>query len=106
MKYYSETLKKLFDSEEELTREQKRQADLAAAKEKANELKRQARAKKAKEVDEAFKVAKDARANALKVLEEFNKEYGPFHTSYSFNEEEEEPAAAFDFLTSLFKFLD
>lgn len=104
MKYYSTELKKLFDSEEELLKAEKTQADLAKAKEKAEMLKKKERTEKAKEVEEAFRLAKEAQSKAYKTLEEFNKAYGPYHKSY-FIDGEDTDDVPFDFFNSLLRFL-
>lgn len=68
MKYYSEKLKKLFDKENEL---QKAEQDFD--KKEAVELKkREERATRAKEVDEAY-------SHYLKLLKDFIKDYGSYH---------------------------
>lgn len=81
MKFYSEQLNKLFDT----------QADLEAAEEKVNAAKRAEEEKKAKlkanrearakEVEEAFKVAGEATQKAYALLKDFIKDYGSFHTT-------------------------
>ena len=70
MKYYSEITKKLYDTKEELT-----QAEVEVVKAKAN------RANRAKEVEEALKVANDATKKANELLSAFVKDYGSFKTT-------------------------
>lgn len=75
MKFYSEATKKLYDSEEDLKKAESKLVEL----QKKEEEKKQARATRAKEVEEAFKSASDAYSNAYKLLKEFTQDYGSFH---------------------------
>lgn len=68
MKYYSETLKKLFDTTEDLKNAEAKHAESIAAAEK----KRAERSARAKEVEDAYKAYK-------KLLDAFVKDYGSFH---------------------------
>ena len=70
MKYYSEILKKLYDSKDELLK-----AEVEATKAKSD------RAQKAKEVTELIKKASEATKAANKALNDFVKEYGSFKTT-------------------------
>ena len=70
MKYYSEILKKLYDSKDELLK-----AEIEATKAKTD------RAQKAKEVTELIKKANEATKAANKALNDFVKEYGSFKTT-------------------------
>lgn len=70
MKYYSEILKKLYDSKDELVK-----AEVEATKAKSD------RAEKAKEVTELLKAANEATKKANKALADFVKEYGSFKTT-------------------------
>lgn len=83
MKFYSEVTKKLYDSEKELTDAEQRIKDIEAAKVKADELKKTQRTKRAKEVEIALKEATEANKKANKLLREFTKDYGYYHTSYT-----------------------
>ena len=87
MKYYSEILKKLYDSKDELVK-----AEVAATKAKS------ARADKAKEVTEAIKTANEATKKANKMLADFVKEYGSFKTTLT----DEDVDARDGFWTKLF----
>lgn len=83
MKYYSESLDKFFDKQEdcekaEVELEEKRKAE--AQKQLALKTEREARSK---EVVEAFKKAREAEAEAQKLLKDFVKDYGSFHMSYN-----------------------
>jgi len=83
LKYYSDVTRKFYDTEKDLWADEakvKKAETEKIAKEKAA---KEARSKKAKEVEEALKNANEAQAKAIKLLREFTKEYGYFHTSYS-----------------------
>lgn len=90
MKYYSEKLSKLFDTEKELKEAEKIHSEKEEAAKKA-EAQRQEEAKKiaeerkiaAKEVEDAYKAADEARKAADKKLQEFLDKYKVFHCSYS-----------------------
>ena len=108
MKYYSETLKKLYNTEEDLVKAEalhKQAEEEKAAKEKAA---KEARATRAKEVEAALKDAEAAKAKANKLLNKFVEDYGYFHTSYSL---EDVPATdtfdkfTNDFVKQVFSFL-
>ena len=83
MKYYSETLKQLFDSEKALIEAETKVKVEEAKKLEAEKAKKAERATRAKEVDEALKVANEAHTKAISLLKAFIKDYGYFHTSYS-----------------------
>ena len=72
MKYYSETLKKLYDTEKDLV-----QAEGEAKKAELEKLRKEreakeARATRAKEVEEAIKAADAARVKANQLLSDFS----------------------------------
>jgi len=70
LKYYSEKLSKLFDSEKELT-----EAETAEVN------KKKARETRAKEVEDALAAAHEASDHAHKLLTAFCKDYGSYHTT-------------------------
>lgn len=70
MKYYSEILKKLYDTKEALV-----EAEAEQTKAKAD------RAERAKEVTEALKAATEAQKKANQLMREFVKDYGSFKTT-------------------------
>lgn len=72
MKYYSEKLNKVFETVDAL---EKAEAELEA-KNAEKKKKAEARAIRAKEVEDAYK-------NYRTLLDAFCKDYGSFHTSYS-----------------------
>lgn len=86
MKFYSENLHKLFDSEKEL-----KDAEFKAKKEKeAEEAKKkelvETRKVRAKEVDDARAAVYAAKKEYQKLLNAFIKDYGSYHASYSSND--------------------
>ena len=85
MKYYSDKTNKLYDSEKSLLKAEK---DFAV-KEAAEKEKRERRATRAKEVEDAYRHAED-------LLEVFIDDYGSFHTSVN------KPISVFDILDRLF----
>lgn len=98
MKYYSETLKRLFDTEKALIAAEEEERKLQLAKQKSEELKKAQRATRAKEVQTALKEANEAQSKAIKLLKDFTKDYGYFHTSYTIDDEKTEPLDFFDIL--------
>ena len=111
MRYYSETLNRLFDSEEELNKaelkakakvEEQKQKELAA--QRAEAAKKAERTRRAKEVEDAIKAAREAQNKVSQLLTDFTKDYGYFHTSFSYDDIGENNI--FDFLGILNKFLD
>ena len=88
MKYYSEVTKKLYETAKELEAAEQNVKNLQAAKIKAEELKKEQRATRAKEVEEALKAATEANKKATKLLKEFTKDYGYYHTSFTTKEDE------------------
>jgi hypothetical protein len=81
MKYYSEVLRKKFDSEKDCLKAEKEYQDqLDEAERKEKELKA-ARKTRAKEVEDALSRARDARDEYNRLLTEFCKDYGVFHTT-------------------------
>lgn len=90
MKFYSETLNKLFDTEKDLVEAETKVKVAEAKKLEAEKAKKAARATRAKEVEKALKEANEAQAKAIKLLKSFTNDYGYFHTSFSSKEEKPE----------------
>jgi hypothetical protein len=86
MKYYSEKLNKVFDTEAELVAEEEKVEAAKVAKEKELAKYKEDRAAKAKEVEEAYAALTEARKNYDKVLREFTNTYGAFHMSINAND--------------------
>jgi len=78
MRYYSDQTKQLYDSEAALVKAEKELEEV----QKKEEEKKQARTARAKEVEDAFKAANDARKHAQDLLEAFTKDYGSFHMTF------------------------
>ena len=81
MKYYSESLKKLFDSEEEALEAEKTAEKEAKEKKAMVEIRKKQRAEDAKEVEDALKKVKEAEDEYHEKLNDFIKKYGYFHYS-------------------------
>lgn len=82
MKYYSEALNKLFNTEKDLVMAETKAKEAEVAKKKAEEEKKKNRATRAKEVETALKAANAAQTEAIKKLKAFINDYGYYHTSY------------------------
>ena len=97
MKYYSEQLNKLFNTSEELkAAEDKVNAAKKAEEKKKAQLKAQ-RETRAKEVEDAFKVAYDYTKKANELLNAFVKDYGSYHTTLK-----DAPVSIWDVFFNLF----
>ena len=82
MKYWSETLNKVFDTEAECqAAEEEHAAKKAEAEARKNALV-EARANRAKEVEDAYKAAVAAKKNYDDLLKAFLKDYGSFHATF------------------------
>lgn len=92
LKYFSEKLNKLFDTEEELHK--------AEAEVEQKELEKlqlaEKRKERAKEVESALKEAKNAQKHYIELLNAFCKDYGYFH--YSWNSKDGSPLNLKDFI--------
>lgn len=83
MLYYSEVLDKKFKSEEECVQAEAKYAEeQKAAKEKAEALSRE-RKDRAKEVEDAYAAAITAQKEYRKLLNQFVKDFGSFHMTFS-----------------------
>lgn len=81
MKYYSELLNKTFNSVEELEKAESETKRLEQERKIKEKQLREERGNRAKEVEEAYKIANEAQKKANKLLADFIKDYGSFHTS-------------------------
>ena len=87
MKYYSEVLKKAYDTEKECIKaERDYEAKLAEAEKQKKEL-ADARKARAKEVEDAYKVIVDAQKHYNELKSKFIKDYGSWHMTFSTNED-------------------
>lgn len=82
MKYFSETLNKVFDSEQACLEAEKQQAEALKAAEAKKKALDDQRATRAKEVEEAYKAAVEAKKKYNQVLQEFLKDYKTFHATF------------------------
>lgn len=87
-KFYSELLDKYFDTEKEAVKAEKDYKDKLEQirkeqieKEKQAEEAKAKRALRAKEVEEAFKLVEQTSTAAKKLLNEFIRDYGTYHTT-------------------------
>lgn len=98
MKYYSEKLNKLFESEEECNKaEAEHDAQVREEEERKTKLANERKAR-AKEVEAAAKSVMEARKAYDELLARFIKDYGSFHATISSNGD------FFDLFESLFRF--
>ena len=97
MKFYSETLKKFYDSAEDCEKAEVAYQKELEAKRAAEQKKAETRKARAEEVEAAMKAAAEARAKYEKLLHEFCKDYGAFHYSYK-----DADQSLIDLITSIF----
>ena len=83
MKYYSEMLDAIYDSQAALLKAEKEVKEREAKKLAEEQEKKANRAKRAKEVEDAFKAVSEAQKKAYSLLKDFTKDYGYFHMSYT-----------------------
>lgn len=90
MKFYSEVLNQLFDSEKELNAAEMKKKELdnqrAIAQQKAEAERRaqaEVRKQRAAEIEEAKKVMDAAQEHYRELLEKFCKDYGSYHFTSS-----------------------
>ena len=79
MKYYSEILKKAFDTEAACLKAEKEHTEMVAAKKATEEKLAKARKERAKEIEDALHEVYKARKHYTELLEAFCKDYGAFH---------------------------
>ena len=79
MKYYSEKLNKLFETENELVSAEKAHDDEVAKQKKAKEAAAAERKARAEEVEKAREAKNKACKHYNEVLEAFLKDFGPYH---------------------------
>lgn len=108
MKFYSEVTKQLYNTEKELIEAETKIKNAEAEKLAAEKAKRDIRASRAKEVEKALKEANEAQTKAIKLVNDFTKDYGFFHMSFpnkNKSENSEDFSAADNFLNLLNTFL-
>lgn len=85
MRYYSDLLKKVFDSEDAcVAAEDKYLTEMEAKDAREKEL-REKRKERAKEVEDALKAVTEAQKKFVDLKREFIKDYGSWHVSFSTN---------------------
>jgi multidrug resistance efflux pump len=83
MKYYSDILKKTFDTEKACLEAEKAHTDELALAEKQKKELAETRKARAKEVENAFKDLQQAQKNYNELRNKFVKDYGSFHMTFS-----------------------
>lgn len=86
MKFYSESLNKMFDSADACAEAESTHEKAMAEAEAKKKALADERANRAKEVEEAYKTAVDAKQNYDAKLREFLRDYGSFHFTYRSSE--------------------
>ena len=80
--YYSEVLNKRFDTEEECLKAEKEYAEKLAAQKEAEKKAKDEKASRARAVEDAYKVFKDAEKAYVELRNKFVEDYGQFHMTY------------------------
>lgn len=78
MKYFSEITNSVYDTEQELIEAE----ELVAKEEEKKEIAKKERADRAKEIDEAIKVAAEAQKKVDELIDEFVRDYGSYHATF------------------------
>jgi hypothetical protein len=81
MKFYSESLNKLFETEQALVEAETAEADKKAAEEAHAKQLAATRKDRAKAIEESYKRVVEARQEYKKLVDEFTRDYGSFHMS-------------------------
>lgn len=79
MKYYSETLQKLFESEKALVEAEKQAQEEKEKKEAEKKALTEKRATRAKEIEEAYKAIIEAKNHYNELKNKFIEDYGSYH---------------------------
>ena len=82
MKFYSEQLNKLYDSQEECAKAEEAHTKAIADAETKKKALAEERTSRAKEVEDAYKAAVEAKKAYDTKLREFLKDYGSFHCTF------------------------
>jgi len=83
MKYYSDLLKKFYDNEKDCLEAEKAQKAKLEQEEKSKKELAEKRKLRAKEVEDAYKAVQEASKNYAKLRNEFVKDYGSFHMTFT-----------------------
>lgn len=105
MKFYSEITKKLYDTEKELVKAENEIKVKEIAAREAEIKKKAERKNRAKEVEEALKVANDAQNKAIQLLKDFTRDYGYFHISYTKDDVKSDKSDKADFFSIINDFI-
>lgn len=97
MKYFSEVTGALYDTKEDLINDENKIKMEQIKKEQAEKEKKEKRASRAKELNEAIAEAEKAAEKARKLMADFLKDYGSYHTSIKReNKKEDTCSSLFD----------
>ena len=83
MKYYSEILRRTYDSENDCVAAEKEYEEKVAAEKAKKEALAAERKERAKEVEDAYKAFMDAQKHYHKLRNEFVNDYGSWHMTIS-----------------------
>ena len=91
MRYYSDELNKVFDTEEELNKAENAERARIRKEKMEKEKKANERKEQADKVKAAYEVYLEARSKYAEALEDFTRKFGPYHQTYT--GEEPKPGA-------------
>lgn len=83
MKYYSETLNKVFENEKDCLDAEKEHKEKVEAEEKRKKELADSRKVRAKEVEDAYKAIIDAQKHYNELKNKFVEDFGSFHMTFS-----------------------
>ena len=83
MKYYSETLNKVFENEKDCLNAEKEYKAKVEAEEKRKKELADSRKARAKEVEDAYKAVIDAQKHYNELKNKFVEDFGSFHMTFS-----------------------
>ena len=86
MKYFSEKLNKVFESEEECVEAENKFELAKQEKEEKEKRLTQERKERAHEIEEQYKKIMDDRKEYRKMVDDFIRDYGSFHCTFKNNE--------------------
>lgn len=86
MKYFSEKLNKVFESEEECVEAENKFELAKQEKEEKEKRLTQERKERAHEIEEQYKKIMDDRKEYRKMVDDFIRDYGSFHCTFKSNE--------------------
>lgn len=83
MKYYSEILRKAFDTEKECLKAEKEHTEKLEQAEKQKKELAEKRKARAKEVEDAYKAVQEAQKTYSELKKRFVNDYGSFHMTFT-----------------------